>query len=100
MNWDDDDLGTATELSDMHALFQDCFNYSSEIWKIPSRHSEDALERKLSEVKVQFGGENRLLIIYYGGHGRLDPSSRSIWQAYVSLSLNHIVELALVRYDS
>ena len=85
INWFADDLGTDTEVSDMDALFRDHFNYSSETWKIPTRHSEDALERKLSEVKAQFGGENRLLIIYYGGHGRLDPMSRSIWQAYVPI---------------
>lgn len=99
MNWAEDDLGTDIELVDMDALFRDHFNYSSEIWKIPSQHSEDALERKLSEVKVQFGGENRLLIVYYGGHGRHDPSSRSIWQAYVSISLRCIIESALVCCD-
>ena len=81
MNWVDDDLGTDTELAEMNALFQKDFQYSSEMWKIPTEWSEDALEGKLSDVKRNFGKEKRLLIVYYGGHGRFDSSGRSIWQA-------------------
>lgn len=81
MNWVDDDLGTNTELSDMNALFQNDFQYSSEVWKIPAKWSEQALEQKLSDVKRDFGNEKRLLIVYYGGHGRFDSNGRSIWQA-------------------
>ena len=83
MNWVDDDLGTDVELLELEVLLRVQFNYSTEIWKIPSYQSEDKLERKIADVKAIYGGEDRLLIIYYGGHGRYNRDAQSIWQAYV-----------------
>jgi hypothetical protein len=82
LNWLEDDLGTHDELIDLQDVFQDQFNFTAEIWRIPSSQSEDKLEQKISQVKAEFGGENRLLIVYYGGHGKFDVNGRSIWHAW------------------
>lgn len=81
MNWADDDLGTHTELVELDALFKEIFHYSTEIWKIPTKQTEFAVGQKLAQVTSQTAGENRLLIVYYGGHGCFDRDARSIWQA-------------------
>lgn len=83
MNWADDDLGTDPELDELDALLRKTFNYSTEVWKIPSKQTEFTVGQKLAQIASQTAGENRLLIVYYGGHGRFDKSGRSIWQAYV-----------------
>jgi hypothetical protein len=83
LNWEEDDLGTITELKDLETLLRDSFNFTTEIWRIPTTRAEDKLESKISLVKAEHGGENKLLIVYYGGHGRFDPNGRSIWHALV-----------------
>jgi hypothetical protein len=80
LNWADDDLGTDTELYDLDAQLQSQFNLTTEVWKIPSNDAENELERKLSQVKGEHGGDGKLLIVYYGGHGIWDQN-RSIWAA-------------------
>src|SRR4051812_24198267 len=51
LNWADDDLGTDKELIDFHAQLKKQFNFTAEIWKIPSQQSEHSLEAKLWDVK-------------------------------------------------
>lgn len=80
LNWIDDDLGTETELNDLDAQLKKQFNFTTEIWKIPNQDAENELEKKLSLVKGEHGGEGSLLIVYYGGHGMWDQT-RSIWAA-------------------
>ena len=83
LNWEGDDLGTDEELTELHNLFRSQFNFTVAIWKIPSVQAEDKLELKISKVKAEHGGENRLLIVFYGGHGKFGRDGRSIWHAYV-----------------
>ena len=91
INWEEDDLGTITELEDLKSQFETQFHFTSEIWRIPSRLAEDSLERKIGDVKAQHGTEANLLIVYYGGHGKADKNGRSIWKAYVIFShLRHL----------
>jgi hypothetical protein len=91
LNWADDDLGTDEELLDFHAQLKEQFNFTAEIWKIPSKEAEYELERKLFHVRAVHGEENKLLIVYYGGHGKINQNGQSIWQAYVALS--HLFKL-------
>ena len=83
MNWMDDDLGTVAELIELDALLKEEFHYSTEIWKIPTKQTEFEVGQKLAQLTSQMAGKNRLLIVYYGGHGCFDKNGRSIWQAYV-----------------
>ena len=85
LQWQDDDLGTETEVNDLECLFQDMYHYRTERFLIPSSDSATQLEYKLNDFRKAYNHENDLLILYYGGHGSLDFSkqrpSRSIWQA-------------------
>lgn len=81
MNWVDDDLQTDSELNDLESQWKSQFNFTTEIWRIPSLDAENKLEQKLSWVKADHGESGKLLIVYYGGHGSWDPNNRSIWAA-------------------
>ena len=81
LNWEADDIGTSTELEELRDLFKNRFAYSTEIWPIPSSQPENALEIKLGAVKQLYGKERCLIIVYYGGHGKMDRDGRSIWAA-------------------
>ena len=80
LNWADDDLKTDPELNDLDEQLKSQFNLTTEMWKIPSNNAENELEGKLSQVKGEHGGDGKLLIVYYGGHGVWDQN-RSIWAA-------------------
>ena len=81
LNWLEDDLGTINELIELEDLFKDYFDYSTEVWRIPSEDPYFELCQKLNTVVGQYRREDDLLIVYYGGHGGKDPSHQSIWQA-------------------
>ena len=85
LRWQDDDLGTETEVSDLEYVFQDMYHYRTERFLIPSSDSATQLEYKLNDFRRAYNHESSLLILYYGGHGSLDFNkqrpSRSIWQA-------------------
>lgn len=65
MFWQDDDLGVFEELQRLSSGF-------SNLYKIhcpPIRHrAEAALSRGVDDFVYEFGGEDSLVILYYGGH--------------------------------
>ena len=68
INWLEDDLGTIEELTKLEIFFKAWFDCSTEVWRIPScKHVEWELEKSLSNVTREYGGEDDLLIVYYGG---------------------------------
>jgi hypothetical protein len=85
LRWQDDDLGTETEINDLECVFRDMYHYRTERYLIPSSDSATQLEYKLNDFRRAYDQESSLLILYYGGHGSLDFNkqrpSRSIWQA-------------------
>ena len=82
LNWLEDDLGTINELIELEKLFKDWFDYSTEVWRIPSGETaEFELGLKLCSVAKQHGGKDDLLIVYYGGHSEEDPYHQTIWRA-------------------
>jgi len=85
LRWEDDDLGTETELNDLEDIFQNIYHYNTEIYLIPSNDSTTQLEYKLNDFRRVHDNGTNLLIVYYGGHGSLDNNknrpSKSIWQA-------------------
>ena len=85
LRWQDDDLGTETEVADLERVFRDIYHYRTERYKIPSSDSATQLEYKLNDFRRVYDHESSLLILYYGGYGSLDLNkqrqSRSIWQA-------------------
>ena len=72
LRWQDDDLGTETEVTDLERVFQDIYHYTSKRYLIPSSDSATQLEYKLNDFRKAYDHESSLLILYYGGHGSLD----------------------------
>lgn len=85
LRWEDDDLGTETELNDLEDVFRGVYHYNTERYLIPSSDPTTQLEYRLNDFRRAHDNGTNLLIIYYGGHGFLDYNkqrpSRSIWQA-------------------
>lgn len=85
LQWQDDDLGTASEIQDLECLFRDTYHYKTEKYLIPSSDSATQLEYKLNDFRKANDHESNLLMLYYGGHGLLEVNkqrpSRSVWQA-------------------
>ena len=86
MRWEEDDLGFITEVNDLDQVFRDLYNYQTERYLIPSRSPTNNLEGALVDFKRTHDNNDNLLILYYGGHGALETSSRdrpsrSIWRA-------------------
>jgi hypothetical protein len=50
-------------------MFETSFNYTVHAYKIPSVDSETLLNAYVANFVRYFGGEERLIIVYYGGHG-------------------------------
>lgn len=81
----DDDLGTEQEITQLQAIFEDAYRFSTVHFKIPSSgEPEFDVEEVLSKTKSQHcRNDNGLLIIYYGGHGEIDKMTQhSIWKAW------------------
>lgn len=70
--WKDDDLGCAAEVDDLGRVFRNDFNYSVGSYRIPSRDPQSSLNLKMAQFISECGGDNNLIIVYYGGHGGLE----------------------------
>ncbi|KAI9663726.1 MAG: hypothetical protein M1821_007216 [Bathelium mastoideum] len=80
LRWEDDNLGTQTELNDLRDIFQGVYRYNVEQYLIPSNDPTLHLEDRLNDFRRAYGAEGNLLILYYGGHGSSEKNTRrSIW---------------------
>lgn len=69
ISWKDDDTNSAAEIKQLKTIFQDSFNYTVYSYQIPSADSQASLNFLIASFLKDFGGLDRLLVIYYGGHG-------------------------------
>ena len=76
LRWQDDDLGTETEINDLEYIFRDIYHYRTERYLIPSSDSATQLEYRLNDFRRAYNHESSLLILYYGGHGSLDLNTQ------------------------
>ncbi|KAK8001833.1 hypothetical protein PG991_014055 [Apiospora marii] len=83
--WEADDLGLEDEIKDLNQLFGTSFGYTVLEYRIPSKNPDMSLSRYLMDTIQSHGQEDKLLIVYYGGHGARalgDPKDKSfIWAA-------------------
>ncbi|MCJ1391946.1 hypothetical protein MMC18_004813 [Xylographa bjoerkii] len=77
--WEDDDLGVIDEVKVLERVFCKTYGYATERWSIPSQDADDALLEKLLAFRKNKDRDDNLFIIYYGGHGYLNPSRQPIW---------------------
>jgi len=89
VSWEDDDLGTVTEIDDLDELFRETYHYTTKRRTIPSIDSYNSLECTIVNFRQEYDSPDNLLIFYYGGHGvgegALNPDNESIWAALVYL---------------
>jgi hypothetical protein len=86
ISWEEDDLRTEHEISNLRKTFEKTYGYTTNHYKIPSSDSpEFDLDLVLSQTNYHHGrNKDGLLIIYYGGHGELEKrTSHAIWKAWL-----------------
>lgn len=91
--WKDSDSGYLAEAKRLEELFKQTFNFSTDIFEIPTANSQEELKRVITQLVQDITQADSLLIIHYGGHGALDPCNgdheasnpcnghRSVWAA-------------------
>jgi len=84
LRWEDDDVGTEKEISDLEELFRAVYHYATERYLIPSDDPTTQLEYRLNDFRRASDNGTSLLIIYYGGHGVLDRSKQRPEQKYLA----------------
>ncbi|KAI4195194.1 MAG: hypothetical protein LQ350_007344 [Teloschistes chrysophthalmus] len=100
LRWAEDNLGVITEVKKLERIWRDHFNFTTEIWDIPSTDSEERLVDKIMQFRKGIS-ESALIIVYYAGHGGKQPH-KCMWYARNTLdspSLNwYNVQAHLLGY--
>ncbi|KAL8856610.1 MAG: hypothetical protein Q9178_006765 [Gyalolechia marmorata] len=79
LRWAADNLGVIDEVKKLRDLLRSRFNFSAEIWDIPSEDPEDELTREI--LRFRRGKQSdSLILLYYAGHGGGDTENFS-WSA-------------------
>ena len=80
-------LGVTGELARLRDVFDQSYNFETEIWDIPSQNSDRELAYKIygwrdryCKKDISEGEQLPLLILYYGGHGEESPGNTSVWR--------------------
>lgn len=100
LSWEDDDLGVATEISELDDVFRYVYGYRTEQWKIPSTQSHIALVRRVLDLLTDSASHNKLSIVYYGGHGYMNRQRDCVWLSQVSRIANQICQCWLTDAPS
>lgn len=66
--WQDNDLGVFKEIKQLSSLFSNIYNFTIRQFVILSYRAEAALTRGVGDFVYKFGGDDSLIILYYGGH--------------------------------
>ncbi|KAI1110243.1 hypothetical protein F5Y14DRAFT_367133 [Nemania sp. NC0429] len=81
LHWDSDDLFVLPELEDLGKCFQEDYNFETEKFTIPSSNAHLDLMLKVGALIKDHESADTLLIVYYGGHARIDEARQSTWCA-------------------
>jgi hypothetical protein len=79
--WDSDDLFVLPELEDLETCLQQDYNFETERFTIPSGNAHLDLMLKIGAMIKEHESNDTLLIVYYGGHARIDDARQSTWCA-------------------
>ena len=77
----------------LHDVFQRCYDYQCEEWKIPSVRSHISLATRLLTFISDYESKNNLLIVYYGGYGGIGEGRHCVWSWSVFSFLPRLVFL-------
>ncbi|KAI1496699.1 hypothetical protein F5X99DRAFT_58051 [Biscogniauxia marginata] len=81
LHWECDDLFVLPELEDLEACFREHYNFETETFSIPSENAHLELMLKIGATIKANESNDTLIIVYYGGHARIDESRQSTWCA-------------------
>ncbi|KAI0597682.1 hypothetical protein F4775DRAFT_224862 [Biscogniauxia sp. FL1348] len=81
LHWSCDDLFVLPELEDLDMCFREDYNFETETFSIPSENAHLELMLKIGATIKQHESNDTLIIVYYGGHARIDESRQSTWCA-------------------
>lgn len=79
--WGSDNLGVISEITKFDELLKTEFNFTTDHCVLPDHDPEQFLNNKLYDFRKGKAGSDRLLILYYAGHGGGDISE-CIWAAH------------------
>ncbi|KAL8835228.1 MAG: hypothetical protein Q9170_003390 [Blastenia crenularia] len=79
LSWEDDDLGVTAEIDELEDVFVIVYCYETERWKIPGTKSHNALSRRIMRLLDDFESSDKLLVVYYGGHGYMNEDRQCVW---------------------
>lgn len=93
--WEDEDpdMQVYSEISDLREVLLKDYNFSVDVYSIPSTRSHPLLQNRISKF-LEFNRcigtganqkQNALKIVYYGGHGSLTLNRELICSKYVSV---------------
>ncbi|KAL2270430.1 hypothetical protein VTJ83DRAFT_2614 [Remersonia thermophila] len=81
LHWQSDDLFVLPELEDLEKCFRKHYNFSTDIFAIPSENPHLELMLKIADMVKKYEAEETLFVVYYGGHAKIDESRQSTWCA-------------------
>ena len=86
LSWEDDNLGVIDEVTELNNVFTDLYHFETEQWKIPSDSSHLSLAAKIIGFVNDYGSNENLLVVYYGGHGVMNDDRQCVWSWLVQFS--------------
>lgn len=81
LHWESDDLFVLPEVQDLGKCLDEIYHFGIEYYTIPVENSHLELMMKIGLYLKQFEDPETLLVVYYGGHARIDESRQSTWCA-------------------
>ncbi|KAL9008736.1 MAG: hypothetical protein Q9173_006169 [Seirophora scorigena] len=79
LSWEDDDLGVVTEIAELQRVFDFSYHFQTSHWELPSHKSHNALVRRVMQLLDESESGEKLLIVYYGGHGKMNEDRQCVW---------------------
>lgn len=77
--WEANDLDTYKEIIEPQQIFGNTILFSVEQWNIPNFRSGNKLKDRIVAFREDYDYPLNLLIVYYGGQGAPNKTSRSVW---------------------
>ncbi len=81
LHWKSDDLFVLPELEDLERCLREDYSFETDIFPIPSENAHLELMLKVGALIKDHEASDTLLVLYYGGHAKIDESRQSAWCA-------------------
>ncbi|KAH7310070.1 hypothetical protein BKA65DRAFT_543427 [Rhexocercosporidium sp. MPI-PUGE-AT-0058] len=78
LRWEEDELEVEWELNDLAKVFGD-YGFTTETWLIPTKSPLRKMMAKALEFIDDHESADTLLIVYYGGHAKINEARQSTW---------------------